>query len=54
LIEEGAVRVNGAVKTRRWRQLRGGDVVASGGEAVRIACRGAVRRRRPMRHCDPS
>jgi hypothetical protein len=30
------------VKTRRWRQLRGGDVVVSGGEAVRIACRGAA------------
>jgi ribosome-associated protein len=36
LIEEGAVRVNGKVETRRGRQLRRGDVVAVGGEAVRI------------------
>jgi ribosome-associated protein len=36
LIEEGAVRVNGVVETRRGRQLRRGDVVAVGGEAVRI------------------
>jgi ribosome-associated protein len=36
LIEEGAVRVNGEVETRRGRQLRRGDVVAVGGEAVRI------------------
>jgi ribosome-associated protein len=36
LIAEGAVRVNGEVETRRGRQLRRGDVVAVGGEAVRI------------------
>jgi ribosome-associated protein len=36
LIEEGAVRVNGEVETRRGRQLRRGDVVAVGGETVRI------------------
>jgi ribosome-associated protein len=36
LIEEGAVRVNGEVETRRGRQLLRGDVVAVGGEAVRI------------------
>jgi ribosome-associated protein len=36
LIEEGAVCVNGEVETRRGRQLRRGDVVAVGGEAVRI------------------
>jgi ribosome-associated protein len=36
LIEDGAVRVNGEVETRRGRQLRRGDVVAVGGEAVRI------------------
>jgi ribosome-associated protein len=36
LIEEAAVRVNGEVETRRGRQLRRGDVVAVGGEAVRI------------------
>jgi ribosome-associated protein len=37
LIEQGAVRVNGEVSTRRGRQLRRGDVVALGDEAVRIA-----------------
>jgi ribosome-associated protein len=37
LIEEGAVRVNGEVETRRGRQLLRGDVVTVGGEAVRIA-----------------
>ena len=36
LIEEGAVRVNGEVEMRRGRQLLRGDVVAVGGEAVRI------------------
>jgi ribosome-associated protein len=36
LIEDGAVRVNGEVETRRGRQLRHGDIVAVGGEAVRI------------------
>jgi ribosome-associated protein len=36
LIEDGAVRVNGEVETRRGRQLLRGDVVAVGGEAVRI------------------
>jgi ribosome-associated protein len=36
LIEDGAVRVNGEIETRRGRQLRRGDVVAAGGEAVRI------------------
>jgi ribosome-associated protein len=37
LVEQAAVRVNGEVETRRGRQLRRGDVVALGGEAVRIA-----------------
>jgi ribosome-associated protein len=36
LIEKGAVFVNGEVETRRGRQLRRGDIVAVGGEAVRI------------------
>jgi ribosome-associated protein len=36
LIEDGAVRVNGEVETRRGRQLLRGDVVAVGGETVRI------------------
>jgi ribosome-associated protein len=37
LIEAGGVRVNGEVETRRGRQLRRGDVVTVGDEAVRIA-----------------
>ena len=36
LVEDGAVTVNGEVETRRGRQLRHGDVVAVGGEALRI------------------
>jgi ribosome-associated protein len=36
LIEEGAVRVNGEVETRRGRQLLRGDLVTVGGETVRI------------------
>jgi ribosome-associated protein len=37
LLEAGAVRVNAEVETRRGRQLRRGDVVAMGGEDIRIA-----------------
>jgi ribosome-associated protein len=37
LVEDGAVSVNGEVETRRGRQLRDGDVVALGDEALRIA-----------------
>jgi len=33
----GGVRVNGVSETRRGRQLRRGDVVEAGGEAVRVA-----------------
>lgn len=36
LVEEGGVRVNGEVETRRGRQLRPGDVVSASGAAVRI------------------
>jgi ribosome-associated protein len=36
LIEEGAVRVNEEVETRRGRQLLRGDQVTVGGETVRI------------------
>jgi ribosome-associated protein len=36
LVEDGAVTVNGEVETRRGRQLRDRDVVAVGGEALRI------------------
>jgi ribosome-associated protein len=35
-IAEGAVQVNGEVETRRGRQLRPSDVVALGGEEVRV------------------
>jgi ribosome-associated protein len=37
LVAEGAVTVNGEVETRRGRQLRHGDVVALGDDALRIA-----------------
>lgn len=33
LIQAGAVRVNGAVETRRKRRIRDGDTVEAGGEA---------------------
>jgi ribosome-associated protein len=36
LVEDGAVRVNGAVELRRGRQLHPGDVVAVEGENLRI------------------
>lgn len=35
-IQGGEVRVNGEVETRRRRQLRHGDVVAFGGEELRV------------------
>jgi ribosome-associated protein len=37
LVAEGAVSVNGEVETRRGRQLRDGDVVVLGDDALRIA-----------------
>jgi ribosome-associated protein len=37
LVEDGAVTVNAEVETRRGRQLRDGDVVAVGDEALRIS-----------------
>jgi ribosome-associated protein len=36
LIEDGAVTVNAEVETRRGRQLRHGDVVTMGDDALRI------------------
>jgi len=36
LVQDGAVRVNGEVETRRGRQLHRGDVVEAGGERVRV------------------
>jgi len=36
LMIQGAVTVNGEVETRRGRQLRHGDVVALGGEDLRV------------------
>jgi ribosome-associated protein len=37
LVERGVVRVNGEVETRRGRQLHPGDVIAAGGEEIRVA-----------------
>jgi len=37
LVQDGAVTVNGEIDTRRGRQLRRGDLVAVGGESVRVA-----------------
>jgi len=37
LVEDGAVTVNGEGETRRGRQLRDGDVLAVGDDALRIA-----------------
>jgi ribosome-associated protein len=36
LVEQGAVTVNAEVETRRGRQLRDGDVVALGDDALRV------------------
>ena len=36
LLEQGAVTVNAEVETRRGRQLRHGDIVAVGGDVLRI------------------
>jgi ribosome-associated protein len=40
LIEDGTVTVNAEVETRRGRQLRHGDVVAVGDDALRIEASG--------------
>jgi ribosome-associated protein len=40
LLEDSVVRVNGEVERRRGRQLRIGDVVALGGESVRVTSTG--------------
>ncbi len=37
LVQDGEVRVNGEVDTRRGRQLHRGDLVELGDESVRIA-----------------
>lgn len=37
LVQEGAVRVNGEVEMRRGRQLRRGELVEVGAQAVRVA-----------------
>ncbi len=37
MVEDGAVTVNAEVETRRGRQLRHGDIVAVGGDVLRIA-----------------
>ena len=40
LVEDGVVTVNAEVEMRRGRQLRHGDVVAVGDEALRIEASG--------------
>lgn len=40
LVEAGEVTVNGRVDQRRGAQLRDGDVVAVGGESVRLTASG--------------
>ncbi len=37
VVQDGLVRVNGEVETRRGRQLRLGDVVELAGQAARVA-----------------
>jgi len=37
LVQDGVVRVNGEVETRRGRQLHCGDVVEAGGERLRVS-----------------
>jgi ribosome-associated protein len=37
VVQDGLVRVNGEVETRRGRQLRPGDVVELAGVAARVA-----------------
>ena len=37
VVQSGEVEVNGEVETRRGRQLHRGDVVALGGQQVRVA-----------------
>jgi ribosome-associated protein len=37
LVQDGEVRVNGEIDTRRGRQLQRGDLVEVGDEAVRVA-----------------
>lgn len=37
VIQDGRVRVNGEVETRRGRQLRLGDVVELGAQAARVS-----------------
>ena len=37
LVQDGLVRVNGEVERRRGRQLHRGDLVAAGGDSVRVA-----------------
>ena len=36
LVQDGAVRVNGEVETRRGRRLRAGDVVEAASERLRV------------------
>lgn len=38
-IADGAVYVNGEIETRKRRQMRAGDVIAFGGEELRVKLR---------------
>jgi ribosome-associated protein len=40
LLAGGGVRVNGVPESRRGRQLRHGDVLEAGGEAIRVLVAG--------------
>ena len=44
LLAEGGVTVNGALETRRGRQLRDGDVVALGDVALRVSAQAPAQR----------
>jgi ribosome-associated protein len=41
LLADGRVTVNGEAEARRGRALRDGDVVAVGGQVLRVVARGA-------------
>ncbi len=36
LIEDGLVKVNGAIETRRGAQIRKGDIVSLGGDSITV------------------
>lgn len=42
-IQNGEVRVNGHVETRRGKQLRDGDLISLGGKTCVVRCRETIR-----------